>query len=232
MQLGRKIRDLRLRRGLTVQQLADASGLSKGFISQVENDRTSPSLATLRDLATALRTSVAYLVVEDDPTLHVVRAAERPRIRVRRQHLAASRCSPPSRSATSSCSCSSCRPGRRPTATSATPTTARSACCASRDACACVHGEQELVLETGDSCHFDGRVAALDREPGRRAGAGARGDDAGGLRAGAAGWTSPGPSRRSGPWRRRPPDSPCVPRRARLGCDTAPHRTPHLRRDP
>ena len=65
MQLGRKIRDLRLRRGLTVQQLAAASGLSKGFISQVENGRTSPSLATLRDLATALMTSVAYLVVDE-----------------------------------------------------------------------------------------------------------------------------------------------------------------------
>src|SRR5204862_362435 len=53
MQLGRKIKDLRLRRGLTVQQLGEATGLSKGFISQVENSRTSPSLATLQDLARA-----------------------------------------------------------------------------------------------------------------------------------------------------------------------------------
>lgn len=80
MQLGRKIRDLRLRRGLTVQQLADASHLSKGFISQVENDRTSPSLATLADLAAALRTSVSYLVADDEPTPHVVRSAERPQL--------------------------------------------------------------------------------------------------------------------------------------------------------
>lgn len=80
MQLGRKIRDLRLRRGLTVQRLAEASHLSKGFISQVENERTSPSLATLRDLAAALQTSIAWLVVEDEPTPHVMRAAERPRV--------------------------------------------------------------------------------------------------------------------------------------------------------
>ncbi|MGH3055564.1 MAG: helix-turn-helix domain-containing protein, partial [Gaiellaceae bacterium] len=59
MQLGKKVRDLRLRSGMTVQQLAVATGLSKGFISQVENDRTSPSLATLRDLARALETSIA-----------------------------------------------------------------------------------------------------------------------------------------------------------------------------
>src|SRR6186997_1913462 len=82
MQLGRKIRDLRLRRGLTVQQLANASGLSKGFISQVENDRTSPSLATLRDLAAALATSVAYLVVEEDQMPYVVRGHDRPRLTI------------------------------------------------------------------------------------------------------------------------------------------------------
>jgi len=80
MQLGRKIRDLRLRHGMTIQQLADASDLSKGFVSQVENDRTSPSLATLQNLATALHTSVSCLVAEDEPTPHVVRVAERPRL--------------------------------------------------------------------------------------------------------------------------------------------------------
>ncbi len=82
MQLGKKIRDLRLRRGLTVQQLADATGLSKGFISQVENSRTSPSLATLQDLARALETSVAYLVVEEEQAPHVVRKGERPCLQV------------------------------------------------------------------------------------------------------------------------------------------------------
>src|SRR5205814_10645480 len=82
MQLGKKIRDLRLRRGMTVQQLAEASGLSKGFISQVENDRTSPSLATLRDLARALEPSVAYLVVEEEQVLHVVRVSERRQVAV------------------------------------------------------------------------------------------------------------------------------------------------------
>lgn len=82
MQIGKKIRDLRLRRGLTVQQLATAAGLSKGFISQVENDRTSPSLTTLSDVAKALVVSVAYLVVDEDPVPYVVRAHERTRLEV------------------------------------------------------------------------------------------------------------------------------------------------------
>jgi transcriptional regulator with XRE-family HTH domain len=49
-----------------VQKLAEASGLSKGFVSQVENGRTSPSLATLYDIARSLETSVASLVVEEE----------------------------------------------------------------------------------------------------------------------------------------------------------------------
>jgi transcriptional regulator with XRE-family HTH domain len=82
MNIGRKIRDLRLRRGMTVSELGAACDLSKGFISQVENDRTSPSLEALGALAAALQTSVAYLVVEHDPVPHVVRAGERPRLSV------------------------------------------------------------------------------------------------------------------------------------------------------
>jgi transcriptional regulator with XRE-family HTH domain len=157
MQLGRKIRDLRLRRGLTVQKLAEASGLSKGFISQVENDRTSPSLATLRDLATALRTSVAYLVVDDDPTLHVVRAAERPRLRIP--------------DTASSAEVLSAQPKRNLELLmlDLPPGSAADGERHSHHGEECllcvegrvhlVHGEQELVLETGDSCHFDGRIA-------------------------------------------------------------------------
>jgi transcriptional regulator with XRE-family HTH domain len=156
MQLGRKIRDLRLRRGLTVQKLADATGLSKGFISQVENDRTSPSLATLRDLATALRTSMAYLVVEDDPTLHVVRAAERPRL--------------PADGDTLRTELLSALPKRNLELLMlelppGPPVTEQRHSHPGEECLLCVegrvrllYGEQELLLETGDSCHFDGRV--------------------------------------------------------------------------
>ncbi len=156
MQLGRKIRDLRLRRGLTVQKLADATHLSKGFISQVENDRTSPSLSTLRDLAAALRTSMAYLVVEDDPTLHVVRAAERPRLPAddntsRTELLSAV----PKRNL--ELLMLELPPGRPPREQRHShPGEECLLCVAGR--VRLLHGEQELLLETGDSCHFDGRI--------------------------------------------------------------------------
>jgi transcriptional regulator with XRE-family HTH domain len=156
MQLGRKIRDLRLRRGLTVQQLAEASGLSKGFISQVENDRTSPSLATLRDLAMALETSVAYLVVEEDQVPHVVRKAERPRVQVGGN--------------TSRVEVLSAQPKRNLELLMAELPPGLNA----GDKRHYHHGEecvvvlegrvrltcgsQVLLLESGDSCHYDGRV--------------------------------------------------------------------------
>jgi len=156
MQLGKKIRDLRLRRGLTVQQLAQASHLSKGFISQVENERTSPSLATLRDLAAALQTSVAYLVVEEDQTPHVVRAGQRPQVAVGGN--------------TSRVEVLSAQPKRNLELLLAELQPDMPAGDKRHfhhgEECVLVlegrvrlrHGEHDLVLETGDSCHYDGRV--------------------------------------------------------------------------
>ena len=47
MEIGSKIKELRMKNGLTQEELADRSELSKGFISQLENDVTSPSISTL-----------------------------------------------------------------------------------------------------------------------------------------------------------------------------------------
>lgn len=49
-QIGEKIKRLRLQRGLTQEELADRCELSKGFISLVERNLTSPSIATLEDI--------------------------------------------------------------------------------------------------------------------------------------------------------------------------------------
>ncbi len=57
--IGSKLRDLRLKNGLTQEELADRAELSKGFISQLENDVTSPSIATLIDILTLLGSSLS-----------------------------------------------------------------------------------------------------------------------------------------------------------------------------
>lgn len=54
LELSQTIRKLRLERHLTVEQLAQRSSFSKGFISQVENFRISPSLKALNRIAEAL----------------------------------------------------------------------------------------------------------------------------------------------------------------------------------
>lgn len=58
MQIGEKIRLLRMEKQLTQEELANRCELSKGFISQVENDLTSPSIATLIDILDILGTNL------------------------------------------------------------------------------------------------------------------------------------------------------------------------------
>ena len=54
MDIGEKLRLLRLQRNLTQEEMADRCELSKGFISQVERDLASPSIATLTDMLECL----------------------------------------------------------------------------------------------------------------------------------------------------------------------------------
>ena len=58
MDIGEKLRQLRLQRGLTQEELADRCELSKGFISQVERNLASPSIATLTDMLECLGSSL------------------------------------------------------------------------------------------------------------------------------------------------------------------------------
>lgn len=65
MVLGEKIRDLRLSCDLTQEELADRCELTKGYISQLENDLTSPSIATLIDILSALGTNLKEFFSEE-----------------------------------------------------------------------------------------------------------------------------------------------------------------------
>ena len=57
MDIGLKLKELRVLKGLTQEELADRTELSKGFISQLERNLTSPSIATLMDILQCLGTS-------------------------------------------------------------------------------------------------------------------------------------------------------------------------------
>ncbi|GAA1595453.1 helix-turn-helix domain-containing protein [Leucobacter chromiireducens] len=66
VQIGAKLRSSRVAQGLTLEQLAQASGLTKGFISRVERDDTMPSVPTLVQICHALSLPVGALFEEPD----------------------------------------------------------------------------------------------------------------------------------------------------------------------
>lgn len=74
MNIGDKIRRLRLQRGLTQAELADRCELSKSFISLLERDLTSPSLDTLSDLLETLGSDLPSFFAKADEK--IVFAAE------------------------------------------------------------------------------------------------------------------------------------------------------------
>jgi transcriptional regulator with XRE-family HTH domain len=74
--VGRNVRALRQQRRMTIDALAAASGVSRGTVIQVETARGNPSIATLCNLASALRVGVASLVDGDAAPRLTVRRAE------------------------------------------------------------------------------------------------------------------------------------------------------------
>lgn len=58
MNIGEKIKQLRMKNSLTQEELANRCELTKGFISQLERDLTSPSISTLVDILESLGTNL------------------------------------------------------------------------------------------------------------------------------------------------------------------------------
>ena len=72
MDIGSKIKELRILNGLTQEELADRSELSKGFISQLENDLTSPSISTLEDILQCLGMTINEFFSMEETKAQVV----------------------------------------------------------------------------------------------------------------------------------------------------------------
>ncbi|MBF8190817.1 helix-turn-helix transcriptional regulator [Nonomuraea sp. K274] len=76
-ELGQRIRTERRARGLSIERLADLSGISRSMVSEVERGAKTPTVLVLDRLATALGTSISRLL--DEPAheaLRVLRHAE------------------------------------------------------------------------------------------------------------------------------------------------------------
>lgn len=65
MKIGQKIKELRLSNDLTLSELASRCEVTKGFLSQLERDLTSPNLSTLEDILEALGTNLSEFFSEE-----------------------------------------------------------------------------------------------------------------------------------------------------------------------
>ncbi|EYD76008.1 transcriptional regulator, XRE family with cupin sensor domain protein [Rubellimicrobium mesophilum DSM 19309] len=77
--LGPLLRKRRRKLGLTLRELCARTGLSVGYMSQVENDKAVPTLATLAQIAEGLEVGLDYFVAQPKPADALSRAEGRPR---------------------------------------------------------------------------------------------------------------------------------------------------------
>ncbi len=78
--LGARIRALRLARGATLRKLAAEAGVTESFLSQVERGVASPSIASVQRIARALGQSIAELFAADERAGSLVRVDDRRRV--------------------------------------------------------------------------------------------------------------------------------------------------------
>ena len=78
--LGTRIRTIRRARHLTLRELSDRAGVTESFLSQVEREVATPSIATVRKVARALDLTIAELFAEQPASGRVVRREARRRI--------------------------------------------------------------------------------------------------------------------------------------------------------
>ena len=86
--IGARLRTIRIKLGLSQRKLASRAGVTNGLISLIEQNRTSPSIASLKLILDAVPMSFAefFAVAETDPHQFVHRAADMPEINPLRAH--------------------------------------------------------------------------------------------------------------------------------------------------
>ncbi len=81
-ELGTRMRKLRHRLSMTLQQLSSASGVSVGYLSQLERGNATPSLGTLNQIAQALEVDTGYFIRTPRAVDSLTRGAGRPKFAV------------------------------------------------------------------------------------------------------------------------------------------------------
>ena len=85
--IGKRIREKRTDRKMSLQGLADLTGLTPSFLSQVERSVAEPSITSLRKIADALGVPIFYFLMQPDDESPVVRRGERKTLNFRESQL-------------------------------------------------------------------------------------------------------------------------------------------------
>lgn len=85
LKIGKKVRELRQKNRYTLQDLATRTGLSKPFLSQIENDHVIPPIATLLKLARALNVSMTYFFQDEEGSEKISITRQQERIKIERR---------------------------------------------------------------------------------------------------------------------------------------------------
>ena len=79
--IGEKIKELRKSKGVTLKEIAKATGFSTALISQIENNNVSPPIATLMRISKFLGVKISYFFEEKNLPVEVVKKHERRKIK-------------------------------------------------------------------------------------------------------------------------------------------------------
>ena len=140
-------------RGLTLAAVAERSGLNVGYLSQIENDKASPSLDALAELAAALDVPPAWFLMDEVPA--PMRRARRRPAAGRDRRWAASSTSTGGRRATSR---SSRSPAGQAVRSARTPIRATSTTSSCAGGCGCARASTRVELGPGDYLRWDGSI--------------------------------------------------------------------------
>jgi transcriptional regulator with XRE-family HTH domain len=79
-ELGKRIKEFRMKKGLTLQKLEEKTGFTKGYLSRIEKSERSPPLSTLGIIARVLGLTISFLVGEEEQqtSIGIVKKGERP----------------------------------------------------------------------------------------------------------------------------------------------------------
>jgi transcriptional regulator with XRE-family HTH domain len=151
--IGERIKSLRIDQGLTLAELGAKVNLSTSYLSQIERDRTQPSLTTLVNIAKALNVEPRHFFETGENSILVVQAGQTPPV----QHLNPATACYPLTPEDATSNLAVCRveiqPGSQPYQCS--PYSGEEMCFVLKGELTLVAGDETHILKAGDSIHYD-----------------------------------------------------------------------------